>query len=318
MANLRLKSKPKKKRVVKHRRGFTHQRIDKDQRIRIKEFILADKSDTLKDARVKARTLTEGNIRTRIKLEDGKYNIYTYFKLNPIRRKRLEHLEKEARNQKSVVAALEQEPKKEKPKPRKHKSSSSKLSKATKDKIFSGTPNPTKPKLNLTYNDLISLEMSQEAKIKLAEQKRLELKRFNEEGYYPPRLTKLMLKYYYFLADGYIPFYHGDNATKTARLGNKTRYIDPIPYFEEAIIWKSDIDQALSKLKSNGDINLPWADILKLADEDTVQNYLPFMDNEQRVIVGQFILGVEKYPNASDIFKKFVAVINGEAQNGNS
>ena len=113
MAKLNIKAKPKRKRVVKHRRDFTHQRIDKDQRIRTKDYILADNATTLEEAKQKARLLTEGNTRTHIKLENDKYNIYTYFKLNPIRRKRLEQLEKQARDQKTAIAAPEQEPKRQ-------------------------------------------------------------------------------------------------------------------------------------------------------------------------------------------------------------
>jgi hypothetical protein len=308
MSKLINKGKPKKKRVVKHRRAFTHQRIDKDQRIRTREYTLVGSATTLKEARTQSKLYTSSDIKARIKLEDSKHNIYTYLKLNPIRRKSLEHLERKAREQLIIPPEQTKLPKPKRIASHKHSSHSGKLSIHVKEQL-------KQPNVLTKWEYTATLQKARTEDKEWLERKARERQHFYEDGFYPPELVVLILKYYYYLADGHIPFYDDvmqDVMIKNSALGSTCRYIKPSAYFEEPLIWKSDIDQALSKLRHNGNVSLPWTYIQKVSNEDTIYNYLPFMDDDQRVIVEQYILGVAKYPNSKDIFNKFITLLNGE------
>lgn len=312
MGKLNVRGRIAKRQVKNRRTRFTHQRIDKDQRIRIREYVLADKADTLREARDKARLLTEGNVKTHIKLEDGKYNIYTYFKLNPVRRKRLEQSQEVTRNQKTAVAIPEQEPEKKEHKPIKPKTVTT-----VRGESIAKIVQKVDEKHALSRQSTSILLRYKTLMFKWAkENKKAE---DDGDGYYSPKLVRLLLQYYYMLAEGDAPFSalrEVDKVQSTMR-GARTRYINPVPLFEEAIIWKVDIDNAISKLKSNGDVTLPWDRVCRATDDETVKVYLPFLDLEQRIIVEHFILRNQEHSEASIIFKKLVLLMNGEYKDDN-
>lgn len=284
------------------KKRFTHHRWDDNQRISIKDYILTDKASTLKEAHAKAKLLTSGDIKTRIKEDGDKYLIYTYLYTKPSKLKKVEQLQSQVSESKLMGSLDDTQPiTKKKTVNRKRHSESSSI-KLALDKLDDS---------NITHgytrDQIRSLTLRW-----LAEDEEKKQLNTDNDGYYSPKLVKLLLKYYFCLAEGYIPFDNDDHVSGIVRVCSMlgTRLKNHNAYFEKAVIWKSDIDQAISKLNANG--HILWDKICMTTNEETILPFLPFLEDRQRIIIEDYILRQSEHLEAPMILDTLIHYINGE------